>query len=232
MHRPLGAVCRPGPERCTFFPALSFATPVEIRLQRKRHRRGWPWLIVLVAPFAYLAYWSQEHRTASAGEVLDADSTTSFIIPRDTVRGPDRIAELTEFVSRADTSRDERRQREYLANAFAILANAVQSMRGADASPIDTSVVSMRRYAEALRGPRGRQVALSDSMRAHFVSAAATLDTLQKLSYSAAAGAADPAKKAAKAILPGRALITQRQPSIEFFKQSSGALQAMRTRRE
>lgn len=205
---------------------------MEIRLQRKRRRRGWAWLLVLLAPFAYLAYWSQEHRTASGGEVADADSTTSFIIPRDTVRGPDRITELAEFVSRADTSRDERRQREYLANAFAILANAVSSMRGADASPIDTSVASMRRYAEALRGPRGRQVALSDSMRAHFISAATAIDTLQKLSYASATGVADPAKKAARAIQPGRAITTQRQQSIDFFKQSSGALQSMRARRE
>ena len=205
---------------------------MEIRLQRKRRRRGWPWLVVLLAPFAYLAYWSQEHRTASAGEVLDADSTTSFIIPRDTVRGPDRVAELTEFVSRADTSRDERRQREYLANAFAILANAVSSMRGSDASPIDTSVASMRRYAEALRGPRGRQVALSDSIRSHFLSAATSIDTLQKVSYTNATGAADPVKKAAKAIQPGHAMISQRQQAIDFFRKSSAALQAMRTKRE
>lgn len=205
---------------------------MEIRLQRKRQRRGWPWLLILLAPFAYLAYWSQEHRTASAGEVLDADSATSFIIPRDTVRGPDRVAELADFVARADTSRDERRQREYLANAFATLANAVSSMRGADASPVDTSVVSMRRYAEALRGPRGRQVALSDSVRGHFLSAATAIDTIQKLSYTNAPGAADPVKKAAKAILPGQALTSQRQLTLAFFKQSSSALQSMRTKRE
>ena len=205
---------------------------MEIRLQRKRRRRGWPWLIVLVAPFAYLAYWSREHRTASAGEVVGSDSTASFIIPRDSVRGPDRVQELADFVSRADTSRDERRQREYVANAFALLANAVTSMRGADTPPIDAAVGSMRRYANALRGPRGRQMAQSDSLRAHFVSAASALDTLQKLSYPSASGSATPARTAAKAPQTGRAFITQRDIALTFFRRSSEALQAMRTRRD
>jgi hypothetical protein len=205
---------------------------VEIRLQRKRRRRGWPWLIVLVAPFAYLAYWSREHRTASAGEVVGSDSTASFIIPRDSVRGPDRVQELADFVSRADTSRDERRQREYVANAFALLANAVSSMRGASTPPIAAVVGSMRRYANALRGPRGRQMAQSDSLRAHFVSAASALDTLQKLSYPSASGATTPARAAAKAPQTGRAFITQRDITLTFFRRSSEALQAMRTRRD
>ena len=203
---------------------------MEIRLQRKRRRRGWPWLIVLVAPFAYLAYWSREHRTASAGEVVGSDSTASFIIPRDSVRGPDRLQELADFVARADSSRDERRQREYVANAFALLANAVPSMRGADTPTIDTAVASMRRYADALRSARGRQAAQSDSLRAHFMSAAAALDTLQKLSYSSAAGAAARARTAAKAPQTGRAFITQREIALTFFRRSSEALGAMRTR--
>ena len=205
---------------------------MEIRLGRKRRRRGWPWLIVLVAPFAYLAYWSREHRTASTGEVVDADSAASFIIPRDSVRGPDRVQELAEFVTHADTSHDERRQREYVANAFARLANAVTSMRGADTPPIDTAVVSMRRYADALRGPKGRQVAQSDSLRAHFVSAAAAIDTLQKLSYLQATGAAAPVRTAAKAPQTGRAFITQRDVALVFFRRSSQALQTMRSKRD
>lgn len=205
---------------------------VEIRLERKRRRRGWPWIIVLVAPFAYLAYWSREHRTASAGEVIGADSTASFIIPRDSVRTPDRIQELAEFVARADTSRNERRQREYTANAFALLANAVTTMRGADTPPIETAVGSMRRYADALRGSRGRQMAQSDSLRAHFVSAAAALDTLQRASYPSASGAAAPARAAAKAPQTGRAFITQRDIVLTFFRRSSEALQAMRARRD
>lgn len=205
---------------------------MEIRLQRRRRRRGWPWLLVLVAPFAYLTYWSREHRTASAGEVVDADSTTALVIPRDSVRGPDRLQELAEFVAHADTSRDERRQREYVANAFGLLANAVTSMRGADAPPIDTAVGSMRRYADALRGPRGKQMAQSDSLRAHFVSAAAAIDTLQKLAYASSSGAAKAARTAAKAPQTGRAFITQREIALTFFRRSSEALQAMRARRD
>jgi hypothetical protein len=205
---------------------------VEIRLRRKRRRRGWPWLVVLIAPFAYLAYWGREHRTASAGEVVATDSTTSFIIPRDSVRGPDRLQELSDFVAHADTSRDERRQREYVANAFALLANAITAMRGADAPPVDTAVGSMRRYADALRGPRGRQMAQSDSLRAHFVSAASAIDSLQKLSYPTAAGAATRARAAAKAPQTGRAFMTQRDIALTFFRRSSEALQSMRSKRD
>jgi hypothetical protein len=205
---------------------------VEIRLQPKRRRRGWFWLVVLIAPFAYLAYWSREHRTASAGEVVDVDSTASFIIPRDTLRGPDRVAELAEFLQRADTSADERRQREFLANAFALLGNAVGSMRGADAPFAAGGVATMRRYAESLRSPRGRVSAQSDSVRATLLLAADAIDSVQKSAYPSSSGVVAPVRKAAQAIQPGQAIVSQRQPIITFFKEASSALQGMRARRE
>lgn len=200
---------------------------MEIRLQRKRRRLGWPWLLILIAPFAYLAYWSRGHRATSGGEVVTADSTSNFIIPRDTVRGPDRLADLSDYLARADTSRDERRQREFVANAFALLANAVGSMRGADAAPVEESVASMRRYAETLRGTRGRQAARSDSLRAHFIEATSGIDTLRVLSYPQIR-ADEELRRAARALQPGRAIETQREAVRTWFTRASRALETMR----
>lgn len=204
---------------------------MEIRLQRRRRRFGWAWLLILIAPFAYLAYWSRGHRTSSGGEVVDADSTASFVIPSDTVRGPDRLAELGDFLARADTARDERRQREFVANAFALLANAVSSMRGADARVVDSGVTSMRRYAENLRAPRGRQSARSDSLIVHLLEAAATIDTLRAVAYASLPDD-DVLRRSARAVQPGRPIEAQRDTVHAFFDRANHALQAMRSGRE
>lgn len=205
---------------------------MEIRLERKRRRRGWAWLVILIAPVAYLAYFSRERRTASAGEIAELDSTASFVIPRDTARGPDWVAELADFVARADTSADERRQREYVANALALLANAVTTMRGADAPFIATGVANMRGYAERLRGPRGRFLAQSDSLRANFLAAASVLDTLERNSYPSSTDVVAPVRAAARGLQTGQAFVAQGQVVSRFFKQASDALLAMRARRE
>lgn len=200
---------------------------MEIRLQRRRPRAGWAWLLLLTAPFAYLAYWSSGQRDVSAGEVADSDSTAAFVIPSDSLRPPDRLADLGDFLASADTSREERRQREYLANAFVLLANAVGSLRGADARAVQEGTASMRRYAESLRGARGRQAAYSDSLRAHFIEVAATIDTLRAVSYAGVPADAE-LRRAARAIQPGHAIESQHDAVRAFFGRANRALIALR----
>lgn len=201
----------------------------EIRLQRRRRSSTWPWLLILVLPFAYLLYWGSRGHETLAGD-LAADSATAYMIPRDTMPPPDAIGIFATFVSGADSARDEPAERAYVATAIHRLADAAAMLNAADAPSNQRSLAAARKQADAIQAMERVAPAYQGGERLHAaaVSIADVLELSQRAAYPRARDAVVAVRVAAGDIRTTQPLAPQHAAVQRFFAAARDALVTMR----
>lgn len=199
----------------------------EIRIQRRRPRGTWPWLLVLALPFVYLLYWGTRNRRAAANAA--AASPSALVIPRDTVRPPDPVALYADYIAAPDTGTDEQGERRRAGEALGRLADAVATLSAADAPSNARALARARREADFLSHPKVHPPANEGGQHLHdgAVAVADVIESVQRVAYPAAADAVARVRPAAGDIRTQAALVLQRERVQHFFVVSRDAVAAM-----
>lgn len=199
----------------------------EIRIQRRRPRGTWPWLLVLVLPFVYLLYWGTRNRRAAA--IAATASPSALVIPRDTVRPPDAVALYADYIATPDTNADEPGERRRAGEALGRLADAVATLSAADAPSNARALERARREADFLSHPRAHPTPNEAGQHLHdgAVAIADVIESVQRVAYPAAADAVVRVRPAAGDIRTQAALVLQIDRVQHFFVVSRDAVAAM-----
>jgi hypothetical protein len=222
----------------------------EIRIQRKRRPKVWPWVVGALALVLLLLipFRANEDDTAVAPVVSRVDTTppsdTSSRVtttaagavapapsaPRpaaDTVVASDTASTesaLDRFLASPDSSRGERAHREYTSTGLRGLADELET-RGASAA----GVATIRAHADSLRTSSARKARHADYTRTAFLAAVREIDELRGRSGGAAVDTAR-LRAAAWAIRPDRRLLAQRRRVQTFFESARDAMHALSRR--
>ena len=199
----------------------------EIRIQRRRSRGTWPWLLVLALPFAYLLYWGTRDRVRTA--VAAGSDTSAFVIPRDTTRPPDPVALFAEYVATPDTARTEAALRRRAGEALGRLADAVATLNAADAPSNARELGRARREADFLSHPKPHAPPTEGGLHLHdgAVAVANVLESVQRVAYPSAAVAVARVRPIAGAVRTQGALGTQRDRVQQLWLVARDAVAAM-----
>ena len=198
----------------------------EIRIQRRRSRGTWPWLLVLILPFAYLLYWGTRGRVAPAVAAAD---TGAFVISRDTARPPDPVALFADYVATADTARTEDALRRRAGEALGRLADAVATLNAADAPSNAREIARARREADFLSHPKPHAPPNEGGLHLHdgAIAIANVLESVQRVAYPSAAVAAGRVRPIAGDIRTRAPLGTQRDRVQQLWLVARDAVAAM-----
>lgn len=112
-------------------PRRTQANVADIRIKTRRPRATWPWLLVLALPFAYLLTWRPGNEANA--RTVSADTSASFVIPRDTVAPPDPVALLRNWATGADSASAKADARTYAAHGLDALLTAIRGLGAAGA---------------------------------------------------------------------------------------------------
>lgn len=199
----------------------------EIRIQRRRPRGTWPWLLVLALPFVYLLYWGTRNRRATA--IAATSNASALVIPRDTVRPPDPVALFADYIATPDTNTDERGERRRAGEALGRLADAVATLSAADAPSNARALARARREADFLSHPKAHPPLNEAGQHLHdgAVAIADVIESVQRVAYPAAADAVARVRPAAGDIRTRAPLVVQRERVQHFFVVSRDAVAAM-----
>ena len=198
----------------------------EIRIQRRRARGTWPWLIVLALPFAYLLYWGTRGRVGTATAATD---TSALVISRDTTRAPDPVALYADYVGTPDTAHTEVALRRRAGEALGRLAEAVATLNAADAPSNARELARARREADFLSHPKPHAPPTEGGQHLHdgAVAIANVIESVQRVAYPAAAVAVARVRPAAGNIRTLAPLQMQRDRLQQFWLVARDAVAEM-----
>ena len=219
----------------------------EIRIQRKRRPKTWPWVLGVLALVLLLLipFRASEDDTALVGpvaarveKVAPADTSTRVTTtaagvvappastppqPADTSVAPDTVSResaFDRFLASSDSSRSERAHHQHTSTGLRGMADGLET-RGASAA----GVATIRAYADSLRMSTGRNARHADYIRTAFLAALRELDEL-RARHGAAVDTAR-LRAAAWGIRPDRSLLAQRRRVRTFFETAGDAMQAL-----
>lgn len=198
----------------------------EIRIQRRRSRGTWPWLIVLALPIAYLLYWGTRGRVRTAAAAADS---SAFVIPRDTARAPDPVALFADYVANPDTTHSEDALRRRAGEALGRLADAVATLNAADAPSNAKEIGRARREADFLSHPKPHAPPNEGGLHLHdgAVAIANVLESVERVAYPSSAVAVARVRPAAGDIRTQAPLGSQRDRIQQFWLVARDAVAAM-----
>lgn len=197
----------------------------EIRIQRRRSRGTWPWLLVLALPFAYLLYWGTRGGRGAAATGTPA----ALVIPRDTVPAPDPLALFADYIASPDTATSETEERRRAGEALGRLADAVATLNAADAPSNVRALERARREADFLSHPKPHPPPNEAGQHLHdgAVAIADVVESVQRVAYPSAHDAVARVRPAAGDIRTRAPLTMQRDHVQQFWVVSRDAVAAM-----